>query len=222
MGLPKPRLFQRQKKDTPNPKHGEGADPRVGEAMAKIQDLQQTIAYMNGKHLLEIRDINSNAQLELQRHQDQLASTKQLLDDRSKELAIAQQFLTTADSLAEADVIRMVKGINEEILQTAALLGETGNLSDTPRLQPEAGFEETLASRTDLPTIHKTILKFLHESRRTPDPSLALQIAVQAYLASSCERIVSVWHQDNDSDAAFRAVYQSVRQTSEPVYNSSE
>jgi hypothetical protein len=190
--------------------------------MAKIQDLQQTIAYMNGKHLLEIRDINSNAQLELQRHQDQLASTKQLLDDRSKELAIAQQFLTTADSLAEADVIRMVKGINEEILQTAALLGETGNLSDTPRLQPEAGFEETLASRTDLPTIHKTILKFLHESRRTPDPSLALQIAVQAYLASSCERIVSVWHQDNDSDAAFRAVYKSVRQTSEPVYNSSE
>jgi hypothetical protein len=164
MGLPKPRLFQRQKKDTPNPKHGEGADPRVGEAMAKIQDLQQTIAYMNGKHLLEIRDINSNAQLELQRHQDQLASTKQLLDDRSKELAIAQQFLTTADSLAEADVIRMVKGINEEILQTAALLGETGNLSDTPRLQPEAGFEETLASRTDLPTIHKI------PARVSPDP----------------------------------------------------
>jgi hypothetical protein len=216
LALPKPRFLQRHKKDTP--KHGEGVDPRLGEAMAKIQELQQTIAHMNEKHLMEIHDINRNTQQELQRHEDLYASTKQLLDDRSKELVIAQQFLTTTDSLAEADVIRMVKGINEEILQTAALLGETGNLSNTPRLQPEAGFEETLASQTDLPTVHKIILKFLHESRRTPDPSLALQIAVQAYLASSCERIVSVWHQD--SDAVFREVYQSVRQTSEPVYDS--
>jgi hypothetical protein len=171
---------------------------------------------MNEKHFMEICDIHRNTQQELQHHQDQHTSTKQLLADQTNDLVVVQQLPVTGDTLTEADVIRMVEGINEEIVQTATLLWETGNLSNTPRLQPEVGFEEP---QTDLPIIHNTILKFLHESRRTPDPSLALQIAVQAYLANSCERIVSVWHQDKDSDAAFREVYQSVWQTSEPVYN---
>jgi hypothetical protein len=59
------------------------------------------------------KDNPKHGEGELQCSQDQYTSTKQLLDNWSKELVIAQQFLTTADSLSEVDVIRMVKSINE-------------------------------------------------------------------------------------------------------------
>ena len=207
-------LHKGNKKDAT--KHGERVDPRgLDEAEAHLrqsikQQQEQQTAQLHELH----RQIQAQAR-ELHHSREEYASTKQLLDDRTKELAIAQQFLTTADSVAEADVIRIVGRINDEILQTAALLAET--LPHATRRQPEPDIEND-AWHAHAHVVDTNILKFLHDSRKTPDPSLVLQIAVQTYLASTCARIASAWHpQDDIRNAAFKEVYQVMRQTSEPL-----
>ena len=200
------KLLQKtNKKDAT--KHEERVDLRRSLKQLQEQQEKQTAQLHELRRRFEVQA------RELHHSREEYASTKQLLDDRTKELAIAQQFLTTADSFAEADVIRIVERINEEILQTAALLGET--LPNATRRQPEP---ENDAWHAHHHVVDKNTLKFLHDSRNTADPSLVLQIAVQTYLARSCARIASAWHQqDNVRNDAFKEVYQMMRQTSEPL-----
>jgi chromosome segregation ATPase len=54
----------------------------------------------------------------------ELTRTKELLDARSKELSGAQSFLSTADRLSEAEVLGIVRDLNENIFQVAAKLTE--------------------------------------------------------------------------------------------------
>ncbi|KAF9783737.1 hypothetical protein BJ322DRAFT_1066836 [Thelephora terrestris] len=56
--------------------------------------------------------------------EDELTRTKELLDARSKELSGAQSFLSTADRRSEADVLGIVRDLNENIFQVAANLTE--------------------------------------------------------------------------------------------------
>jgi len=55
---------------------------------------------------------------------DRLAQTEELLAVRSAELAVAQSFLWTTDGLSEAEVLDIVRDLNENIFQVAANLTE--------------------------------------------------------------------------------------------------
>ena len=57
---------------------------------------------------------------ELVQTQTKYTETSALLDTRTSELKGAQAFLTKADSVAGADVVRMVEELDAEILQTTA------------------------------------------------------------------------------------------------------
>ena len=56
--------------------------------------------------------------------EDELARTKELLSARSTELSGAQSFLSTTDRLSEAEVLGIVRDLNENIFQVATNLGE--------------------------------------------------------------------------------------------------
>jgi hypothetical protein len=60
----------------------------------------------------------------IQALEDELTRTNELLDARSKELSGAQSFLSTADRRSEADVLGIVRDLNENIFQVAASLTE--------------------------------------------------------------------------------------------------
>ena len=61
---------------------------------------------------------------ELEAVKAQLADAKTLSEAKDKELKGAQVFLTKADTLSTTDVVQKVNALNEEIFQSAALLGE--------------------------------------------------------------------------------------------------
>ncbi|KAF9783739.1 hypothetical protein BJ322DRAFT_1021543 [Thelephora terrestris] len=56
--------------------------------------------------------------------EDKLAQTKQLLSARTNELSRAQSFLSTTDRLSEAEVLSIVRDLNENVFQVAASLTE--------------------------------------------------------------------------------------------------
>ena len=56
--------------------------------------------------------------------EDELAQTKELLAARSTELSGAQSFLSTTDRLSEAEVLGIVRDLNENIFQVAANITE--------------------------------------------------------------------------------------------------
>jgi hypothetical protein len=59
------------------------------------------------------------------------------------------------------------------------------------------------------------IRQFIYNSRNTPNPSLALQIAFQGYLTSCCARIVGYWHPDGMLNSVFEDLYEAMRLTGE-------
>lgn len=60
----------------------------------------------------------------IQTLEEELARTKELLTARTTELSGAQSFLSTADRRSEADVLGIVRDLNENIFQVAANLTE--------------------------------------------------------------------------------------------------
>lgn len=56
--------------------------------------------------------------------EDELERTNELLSERTKELSGAQSFLSTTDRLSEAEVLGIVRDLNQNIFQAAANLSE--------------------------------------------------------------------------------------------------
>ena len=90
------------------------------EAKERIAELEHHIGEVSEAHqeTLEKQDQR------VQSMADRLAQTEQLLATRSAELAGAQYFLSTTDRLSEADVLGIVRELNENVFQVAANLTE--------------------------------------------------------------------------------------------------
>ena len=160
------------------------------------------------------RQVEAKTQ-ELQQLRAEQASTKELLETQTAELATARQFLSQTDPVSEEEVVQMVETLNTDILHTAATLSES--LPHTTRLLAETSYDKSRASRTHLSGADGAIRQFVYNSRNTPNPSLALQIALQAYLTTCCTRIVGYWHPDELLNSVFDDLYEGMRQASEQL-----
>jgi hypothetical protein len=142
---------------------------------------------------------------------DLLASQGKLLESRTQELTVAQPFLTTADSLPGADVIRMVKKLNDEILQYSAHLAES--LSKIRPQQIDSAKRN--AAQSQVWELGPGIFELLENFRTTADPSITLQIAFQTCFNYSCAHIIGSWHREERLETAFKGLYHELRQTGE-------
>lgn len=104
----------------------------------------------------------------------------------TKELAVAQKFLSTADSLSQTDVVRAAEDINEEIFQLTSILADKIQLADK-RLNAElqARFRGKISALG--PAFLDGIIPL-----QLDDP-LAIQIGWQAILANWCCHIIKTW-----------------------------
>ncbi|KAF7782864.1 hypothetical protein Agabi119p4_2240 [Agaricus bisporus var. burnettii] len=104
----------------------------------------------------------------------------------TKELAVAQKFLSTADSLSQADVVQAAESLNEEIFQLTSILADQIQLGDKElRADYQARFRQKISALG--PAFLDGIIPL-----ELDDP-LAIQIGWQAILASWCCDIVQAW-----------------------------
>ena len=186
----------------------EGWKRRFGRQEAEMERLR--MAYRSKEHRIEelenaIRGARGFYQEDAQRRAYHLQATEgrlrqieELLATRSAELTGAQAFLSTTDRLSEADVLGIVRSLNENIYQVAVNLTEEWEKSQSPRATSSTDVD--LASLAHVPT--------LLQLARNRD-STGVTFLLQLQLCSDAESITSRWAHHPDF-AILRSVYQQL------------
>ena len=175
-------------------------------AKERTVELERKLREASEAHqkILEERDQHIQAMT------DRLTLSEELLALRSAELTVAQSFLSTTDSLSEAEVLGIVRDLNENIFQVAANLTEEWEklgLSQTNRFTIPQHDIDTLSS------IHGSVLI---RSASDQDPA-AVTFLIQSCLCSSVTQITSSWRHDRDLATlwcAYKQLYTSSEYTS--------
>jgi hypothetical protein len=170
---------------------------------------------MKDRYVEEARQARNEANSaiwELQALQRTHAETTALLEARTKELTVAQQFLTVADSIPGADVIKLAERLNTEISQCAA------SLADRLPTQREApALDDSESSVTENTTFagweQNGVSKLMEVARQIDDPGMAVQTAIQACLVSISAQVINLWYPDGGAtmEDIFQGLYKILR-----------
>lgn len=172
---------------------------QIGQAQGQAYELKEQLA----RREIEMRMVGN----ELTQIKAQHTQTVALLVTRTSELKGAQAFLTKADTVSGADVVRMVEGLNAEILQAAAFMADHFVFEDrgevTEEVQAACGrLEELLGHR---------IVQLLGSIDHADDPML-IQLACQASTTMYCRWMILSWDFDDPNyDQFLKHVYLTVR-----------
>ncbi|PPQ91154.1 hypothetical protein CVT25_003059 [Psilocybe cyanescens] len=179
---------------------------------------------------------NQLLEAELNRVKGENLQVVELLRIRTAELKGTHAFLTKADQLSGADVIKLVEGLNAEIMQTAAVLAEELEIEAKEDLRGEVDIaanelkkkvevEEDAAKlesddmkeafmRTE-EIVGPRMAELLKTSEHHEDPIL-IQIALQASMAAYTHWIVSSWCFESPEDEHMLSeIYARVRESEE-------
>jgi hypothetical protein len=129
-----------------------------------------------------------------------LTRTEELLAARSAELAGAQSFLSTNDRLSEAEVLDIVRDLNENIFQVAANLTEEWEKLGSSRA---SGFT---MDKHDIDTFSQFFGCALIRPALNRDPA-AVTLLVQSLLCYLATDITSSWRHDREA-AILGPIYQ--------------
>ena len=150
---------------------------------------------------------------DLQDVKAQLADAKSLLEAKDRELKGAQVFLTKADTLSTTDVVQKVNALNEEIFQSAALLGEMlwiTERTDRTQEQVTVAFEK---ARWMLGEQMASILAVESVNPRTDLHPLLVQVVLQIAITTWCKFVVSSWKPEDSTVAdCLATIYSEIRQ----------
>ncbi|KAF9524958.1 hypothetical protein CPB83DRAFT_860290 [Crepidotus variabilis] len=136
---------------------------------------------------------------------------KSLSDTRGKELVGAQVFLNKADSLSVSDLVQKVNGLNEEIFQAAASLGEALHFSKHDIT------EEDLQKRADYTCglIGQPLVQLVHGEAQKPEGvanPLLVQITIQVCLTAFCAVKIQTWAAGERAiDHYLKTLYSEIR-----------
>jgi len=132
------------------------------------------------------------------------------------ELAVSQRFLSTADSLSEAEIVRDMEALNEEIFQLAAIAADKIHLHEQRYLTDEESgkYREQMGHHTLSPEFIELVV-----SKKLQD-TLAMQIGWQAILTRLCSGVIRKWDfKDSYVDQDIRRMYKHVRSQSKAYYD---
>ena len=158
----------------------------------KIAELEHEIGKMRSLHR---EDVQKRTQ-HLRAAEERLKRTEELLATRSAELAGAQAFLSTTDHLSEAEVLGIIRDLNENIYQAAVKLTEEWENLESPQG----------TSPTDVDPSSQPRVPILVRLVRNRDP-MGLTFLLQSCLCSQVVDMTSSWGY-NQELAAFDSVYQ--------------
>lgn len=198
----------------------DGLSGRMEELNKRSTFLAEQIGALNDQ-LGQEHDQTASLKQQLDRHEkekqivmNELAQIKTkhsqtvtLLDTRTSELKGAQAFLTKADSMSGADVVRMVEGLDAEILQTAAFMADHFVFGERQDVTEEMqGAIDRLGE-----LLGPKIVDLLGRTEHANDPTL-IQLACQASTTAYCRWIIVAWDFDDPNyDNFLKHIYMTVQ-----------
>ena len=154
--------------------------------------------------LARTKDELSRTKDELARTKDGLARTKELLAARSIELSGAQSFLSTKDRLSEAEVLGIVRDLNENIFQLAAKLTE-----EWEKYKSKA-YGKIRIPKDSVKAFSQLYGAALIVHALDRDPT-AVTFLLQSCLCLSVTQISSSWRRDSYEDMeTLESIYQNL------------
>ena len=172
-------------------------------AKERIADLDQQLEERSRAHNQAVAKRDQR----IQKLEGELARTNELLAARSKELSAAQPFLSTTDRKSEADVLGIVRSLNENIFQIAANLTEEWEKlrsSRRDRFEP---------SKEDMNTLSQSLGSALVYKARYRIP-VGLTFLIQTCLCDFATCITSSWT-NNKELSILGSVYQHLSASGE-------
>ena len=164
----------------------------------RIAELEHEIGQMHGFYREDARRQTQH----IQAMKERLKQTEELLATRSAELSGAQAFLSTTDHLSEAEVLSIVRDLNENIYQVAVNLTE-----EWEKLEPSQASRMDIdpASPPRIPTLVQRVLSW--------DPT-GLTFLLQSCLCSQVEKMTSSWGHHQEL-IILESIYQRLSATGE-------
>jgi septal ring factor EnvC (AmiA/AmiB activator) len=158
---------------------------------------------------------------ELKNTKAEQRDTIELLRIRTAELKGAQAFLTKADILSGAEVIKLVEALNGEIMQTAAVMAEAFTIEEK-RVEAKNGEAEEISkiyARAG-EIVGYRMAEMLRTSEHHEDPIL-VQMGLQTAMVGYTHWVISSWCFESPEDERMLSeVYARVRETGKYfIYN---
>jgi len=172
----------------------------------QIVELKYRIEWARGRHR---EDAQMHAQL-IQTMEAKLKRTEELLATRSAELSGVQAFLSTTDRLSEAEVLNIVRDLNENIYQVATTLSEEWEKLEPPQATIRADADP--APRFRVPALVQLV--------RNRGP-MGVTFLSQSRLCSQVASMTSSWDHDQEL-AILKSIYERLSASGEhrTIYSS--
>jgi len=184
-------------------------DPKLEKLQNEILQLHQLEHGLMERYRELDQEITETKQ-RLKRRRAQRVDLKKI----TGELAVAQRFLSTADSLSEAEVIRDMEALNEEIFQLAAIAADKVQVQEQcfPTDEESTRYKEKIDHILGPEFIELVVTKKLQDV-------LAIQMGWQAILTHLCSYMIQVWYfKDRCVDQDISRMYRNMRSQSEAYY----
>ena len=157
---------------------------------------------------------NKKLEGELKNTKAEQRDSIELLRIRTAELKGAQAFLTKADILSGADVIKLVEALNGEIMQTAAVMAEAFTIEEK-RVDAKNGESDEISkvyARAG-EIVGYRMAEMLRASEHHEDPIL-VQMGLQTAMVGYTHWVISSWCFESPEDERMLSeVYARVRET---------
>ncbi|KXN86016.1 hypothetical protein AN958_10573 [Leucoagaricus sp. SymC.cos] len=130
-----------------------------------------------------------------------------------KELAVAQRFLLAADRLSQAEVVRAMEALNQEIFRLSSILADRIQVEER-KLQPPDRLE---MFRKRILTLGPAFLEVV-EAKHLKD-SLAIQLGWQATLVWWCYEVIEAWVVEDlgirEVNGELKEIYRGIKATND-------
>jgi small-conductance mechanosensitive channel len=162
---------------------------------------------------------NKKLEGELKNTKAEQRDSIELLRIRTAELKGAQAFLTKADILSGAEVIKLVETLNGEIMQTAAVMAEAFTIEEK-RVEATNGEAEEIskvyAKASEI--VGYRMAEMLRTSEHYEDPIL-VQMGLQTAMVGYTHWVITSWCFESPEDERMLSeVYARVRETGKHSY----
>lgn len=158
---------------------------------------------------------NQKLEGELKKTKAEQRDSIELLRVRTSELKGAQAFLTKADILSGAEVIKLVDALNGEIMQTSAVMAESFIIEEKKLEEGKDGESEDMSEvyvRAG-EIVGYRMAELLRTSEHHEDPIL-VQMGLQTAMAGYTHWVISSWCFESPEDERMLSeVYARVRET---------
>lgn len=140
----------------------------------------------------ELEERSTELEEEIKRMKEKLLDREDRRDELrriTRKLAVAQRFLSTADSLSQAEVIRAMEGLNEEIFQLTSIVADKVQVEEKKLLSAQD--QQVILERSPLLGSLGGFLGIVVPKKL--GDTLAIQIGWQAILIHWCFEIIQAW-----------------------------